>query len=169
MCRSRISIAHIMVAVAFIAVDLFILRRDAIDLSLLVAVPVLEIGLLRVISSRGIVRPYRLGFVVLGWAGVVAFWLGVGSLWYPYIEEQIILALQAIEIRHPDVVRSIATVLWLENTPFKDTLPGLVPFSLVAGLPIFVLALIGGRLAAWRAGRQTTWGSRSCPVVSETA
>ena len=146
------SLRRLMIVVAIIAVDLGYLQRG-ININLLVAVPVLQVGLFWVVSSRGTIRPFWVGFEILGWAGVIVFLLGMGELWLCFLDRQLNDFVTRIERTHPSVARVVATVLLCEGTPIKDTLPGLLPEALFAGMPILIVALIGGAIAAWHAVR----------------
>ncbi len=148
----RMTTRRVMSAIAIIAIDLAYLQQGVFHLYLLIAVPVLQTGLFWVVSSRGVIRPFWVGFEMFGWAGVIAFRLGVGTLWYRFYDGRINDVLNAIAHRRPDVARAVVTVLFCEGTPIQDTIPGLLPESLIAGMPILFLALIGGLIAA-------------CPVI----
>lgn len=143
----RITTRRVMGAIAIIALDLAYIR-GAIDVNLLIAVPALQVGLFRVVSSRGVIRPFWVGFEIFGWVGVIAFRLGGGPLWYRIYDERINDLLNVIAHRRPDVARAIVTVLFCEGTPIQDTIPGLLPESVIAGMPILFLAVIGGLIAA---------------------
>jgi hypothetical protein len=155
--------------VSVIAVDLALLRGP-VDLNLLVAVPVLQAGLLRVVSTRGTIRPFWVGFEAFGWAGVVAIRLGAGRLWYPFVEERIIDVIRVIEASRPGLGRPVGAFVLGD-----DTLVGLIPISSVAGLPVLLLALLGGRLVSrrgeWRGGRgglSTNPAGRSMRTVRDS-
>ena len=57
-----------------------------------------------------------------------------------------------------------------EATPIKDTLPGLLPESLIAGTPILILAAIGGLLTVFLASHRhrTERAPGAAPEVSTT-
>jgi hypothetical protein len=131
-----------MVAVAIIAIDLAYLE-GRIDINFLVAVPVLQVGLFRVVSSRGAFSPFWSGFELFGWIGVIVFWLGVGPIWLRFLDQQLNDSITMIAQRRPDIASAVAMVVFCEGTPIKDTLPGVLPESWIAGMPILTLALIG--------------------------
>jgi hypothetical protein len=143
----RMTIRRAMLAVALIAVDLAYLQ-GSININLLVAVPVLQVRLFSVVSSRGVIRPFWMGFELFGWAGVVVLMLGVGPLWFGFLDQQLNDAVTRIALSRPDVACVLATVLFCEGTPIKDTIPGLLPEALIAGMPILLSAIIGGLIAA---------------------
>lgn len=143
--RTRsMTIRRVMLAVALIAVDLAYLQGNV---NFLVAVPVLQVGLFSAVSSRGVIRPFWMGFEMGGWAGVIVYLLGVGPLWFRFLDQQLNDAVTRIERSHPDVAGVLATVLLCEGTPIQDTTPGLLPEALLAGMPILLLAIIGGLIA----------------------
>jgi hypothetical protein len=144
----RMTIRHVMIVVAIIALDLGYLQ-GGININLLVAVPVLQLRIFHLVSPRGTIRPFWVGFEILGWAGVIVFLLGAGELWFCFLDQQLNDAVTKIEHTRPGVAKAIATVLLCEGTPIKDTLPGLLPESMIAGMPILILALFGGLFAAW--------------------
>ena len=146
------TIRRVMILVAIIAVDIACLRRG-VDVNLAVAIPLLQIGVFRLVSSTGRIRPFWVGFEMAGWAGVIPFLLGLGQPWFSFLDEQLNNAVSRIEQTSPGVAKAAAMALICEGTPIKDTLPGLLPESLVAGMPIILLALIGGLLAAWQSPR----------------
>jgi hypothetical protein len=139
---SRMTTRRVMIAVAIIAIDLAYLQ-GRIDINFLVAVPVLQVGLFRVVSSRGALSRFWLGFELFGWIGVIVFQLGVGPLWLRFLDQQLNDSVAMIAQRRPDIASAVATVVLYEGTPIKDTLPGVLPESLIAGIPILTLALIG--------------------------
>ncbi len=136
----RMTTRRVMSAIAIIAIDLAYLQNGLIHLYLLSAAPVLQVALFRVVSSRGVIRPFWVGFETFGWAGVIALRLGAWPSWYRFYDERINDVLYAIAHRRPDVARAVVTVLFCEGTPFQDTIPGLLPESLIAGMPILFLA-----------------------------
>ena len=93
-------------------------------------------------------------FEAFGWAWVMVLHSGVGPLWFRFLDGRLNDAIGSIAERYPGVGRAVAMVVFREGTPIQDTLPGLLPESLIAGMPILILALIGGLLAVSLAKRR---------------
>jgi len=87
-----------------------------------------------------------------GWAGVIIL-SGVGPLWFRFADGRLNDAIGSIAESHPGAGRAITMVLLCDSTPTKDALSGLLAKSLIAGMPILILAMIGGLLAVFLASR----------------
>ncbi|MBX6312043.1 MAG: hypothetical protein IRY99_03855 [Isosphaeraceae bacterium] len=132
MLRSRRSIARLMAAIVLIALDCAALRLTApvIYPAHCLMVVVLEVGLFRLVSRRGAIRPFWVGFEVVGWAWVI----GGYRLYRPL----------DIWIANNDYIMGWFDVL-------HDWGDFLLPLALLAlcvisGLPALVTALAGGLL-----------------------
>lgn len=150
----RTTIRRFLFVVALVAADLAYIRGP-INVTFLIAVPVLQICLFKVVSSCGSIRTFWIGFEAFGWAGVIVLLSGVGPLWFGFLDGWLNDGIGSITESHPGAGRALAMVILCEGTPIKDTLPGLLPGSLIAGMPILILAAMGGLLTAFLASHRS--------------
>jgi hypothetical protein len=144
MRRPRLSIARLMAVVLIIALDCAALRAafPVLDVAFLVVVPVLEVGLFRMISRRGRVHPFWVGFEASGWAAVLAY---ATILRWPITRAFDVLLVAAIRFCTPRVPGVAHGLDYLFRG--DGILLGLLPLATLLGLPMLLPALIGGRLA----------------------
>src|SRR5215217_8023954 len=107
----RTTIRRFLLAVALIAADLAYIR-GSINVNLLVAVPVLQFCLFRVVSSCGSIRPFWVGFEASGWAWVIILLSGVGPLWFRFLDGRLNHVIDSIAGRHPGAGRAVAMVVF---------------------------------------------------------
>jgi hypothetical protein len=144
MSRSRISLARLMAIVAILAVDCALMVPGYFDLVLLTAVPILQIGLFRMVLPGGGFQAFWVGFEVFGWAGSLALYLGRQSL-YRYILIGCSHALSLLPVT--------------QRGSFHDVVLDLLAW-LVACSSLLLAALMGGRLASlWASHRRANEGA----------
>src|SRR5947209_3314086 len=83
MKRFHLSLARTMAIVAVLAVDCALLSTFSTGSTfypeMLLFVPVLQVGLFRMVPRQGRVKPYWVGFELFGWAAVLAWYLGLSE------------------------------------------------------------------------------------------
>jgi hypothetical protein len=146
MKRSRVSIARLMGVVAAVALNCAMLRSGLIDPGLLLMVPLLEVGLFRMISSRGKIRPYWVGFEVVGGAATLAYYAGLRDSMGIGLMRGLTHLTNWLQPTHPGFARGLFSLFMGDNLVI-----GMWLEALILGLPMLLLALLGGRLARRRA------------------
>lgn len=145
----RFSIARLMVGVALVACDCAMLGTGHIDPALLVTIPVLQVGLFRVLPRRGAVRPFWAGFEGFGWAAVVLYYAVLRRPMFLAFDRGLFGVARLLAPRWPGLVR------WLDWLLVGDGLLfGVWAWGAVLGFPLLVAAYLGGLLARRRACRK---------------
>jgi hypothetical protein len=135
MTPPRISIAGMMAVVAVVALDCFVLAMTDGRGVLLVGLS-LTIGFVCWWCGRGKARRFWLGFEVAGLAAVLAY---IGFI---QISDELILQWPTYLFNHAPYVSG----LWASLAAGKSQIAGLVFFEVSYGLPMLLIACLGGVL-----------------------
>ena len=158
----RVSIARLMHWVAIVAFPVAVLASVVNDRSILGLDYCLDTGLMASVAvlialspatvPRGRSRPFALGFVVAGWAAVIAY--VVSCVLFPdVVALPVLYYINEIEPRFMD-----ADTLALYSL-------SLVIRGLIMAAPQFLIALSGGLLVKLAARRRLSGGSDVCPAT----
>ena len=151
----RTTIRRFLFVVVLVAADLAYIRGP-INVNFLIAAPVLQVCLFKVVSSCGSIHTFWIGFGVFGWAGVIVLLSGIGPLWFGFLDRWLNDGIGSIIESHPGAGRALAMVILKEAhlSDWRHAL-GLLPESLIAGMPILIFASMGGLLAVFLASRRS--------------
>jgi hypothetical protein len=157
MKRFHFSLARTMAIVAVLAVDCALLATFSAGRTfypeMLLFVPVLQIGLFRLVPTQGRVRHYWVGFELFGWAAVLAWYLGLSwpmGRCFDYCLSHLVSYLA----KHHTGLFHLLRPLFEAD----DLLMGVIAIFLwgaVVSSPLVVIACLGGRLAAIRDTRRS--------------
>jgi hypothetical protein len=130
MKRFRISLARVMAIVAVVAVDCAMIAPGYFDSGLIAVVPILQVGLFRMVRSRGGLRLFWVGFEAFGWSGTLAYYVLRRPIW-GYLSEVHPYVLSLLPARH--------------HGSYFNGYVFIVEILLIC-IPLVMLALIGGCL-----------------------
>jgi hypothetical protein len=159
MKRPRVSIAGLMLGIAVAAFPIAVLASvlggramlglgGVLEMGLQVSVTALGIGVARIVLRRGRCGPFAVGFQAAGWTAVIAY--VAGCLLFPeFMSTPYIFYVNEIE-------PSIMDADYWEVYALSLVLRGLI-----WGIPLVLVALGGGGLAALVAPRTIVIGGRS--------
>jgi hypothetical protein len=157
MKRFHFSLARTMAIVAVLAVDCAFLSTFSAGRTfypeMLLFVPVLQIGLFRMVPRQGRLKPYWVGFELFGWAAVLAWYLGLSwpmGRCFDYCVSHLVSYLA----KHHTGLFHLLRPLFEAD----DLLMGVIAIFLwgaVVSSPLVMIACLGGRLAAIRDTRRS--------------
>lgn len=148
----RSTIAGMMAVVVFVALDCFALRTPEFYIGVCLIGVVMQVGLFAVLRSRGRRRRFWIGFEMTGLGALLAYvaWCRADyrafNLWPYAILERIYGALQHLP---PDALRWCSEHGFLIHPQNQLRVYELVvAFEVAYGVPMLLLAISGGVLAA---------------------
>jgi hypothetical protein len=157
MKRLHFSLARTMAIVAVLAVDCALLSTFSTGRTfypeMLLFVPVLQIGLFRMVPRKGRVNPYWVGFELFGWAAVLAWYLGLSEPMGWCFQYGLTHLMTYLARHHTGLFHLLRPLVEAD-----DLLMGVIASFLwgaVVSSPLVMVACLGGRLAAFRETRRT--------------